>query len=545
MSEQATTLIDRYTKLDGARTQWLQHWQRLADVLAPTKADFVRDRVQGDRRTEHIYDSVPMQAKRGLATAIDGLLKPKTSRWLRPVADDEELNEDEEVKRWLEDTGDRMWDAIYARNARFIQATGEVDESLVTFGTGILFISENRDLNQLLFRSMHLRDTLLAQNDDGIVDTVYNCQRYTARQAALKFKDAPGELSKPIRDALERNDDTTLFKFIQCVMPRGDYDPARADSLNFPWADIIIEVEGREIVQEGGFRSWPFAIPRWETAANEVYGRSPAMIALPDILTLQQQAKTLLIGGQKAVDPPMWVLDDGIFSAPRTFPGGVIPIDSEAMRDMGGRPPIGVLESGKNIPIGREMQNDTRDQIWGAFYRNVLQLPVEGPAMTATEIMERKEEFIRTIGPVFGALEADYIGPIAERVFEIMQDAPGALSEPPEQLRDRSIRFEFASPVAQARKMVEAAGALRSLEVLAPLAQFQPELMDNFDGDAISRDMPEVSGFPLAWIRSEDDVAAMRQQRAQAQQAAEMLQGGEQVAGIADKIASAQQRGAA
>lgn len=197
-----------------------------------------------------------------------------------------------------------------------------------------------------------------------------------------------------------------------------------------------------------------------------------------------------------------------------------------------------MLDFGKNIPLGREMQNDTREQIWAAFFRNVLQLPVDAPKMTATEVLERKEEFLRVIGPVFGQLEADYIGHIAERVFNIMARA-GQFPEAPEVLQNREIKFEFQSPIQQARKQIEAAGLARSFELLAPLAQFQPEIMDRVDGDQIIKDIPEAFGLPMKWTRSDTAVDAIRDKRQQQQQAMAQMQAAQVVGGVAKDMGSA------
>jgi hypothetical protein len=105
----------------------------------------------------------------------------------------------------------------------------------------------------------------------------------------------------------------------------------------------------------------------------------------------------------------------------RTFPGGLTVIDSEAAKASGGKP-IGQLEMGANIPIGREMQDDYRKMVGNSFFKEVFTLPTD-QNMTATEVMERKEEFIRTIGPTMGQLENDYIGVIVRRVFGILMRA--------------------------------------------------------------------------------------------------------------------------
>ena len=113
----------------------------------------------------------------------------------------------------------------------------------------------------------------------------------------------------------------------------------------------------------------------------------------------------------------------------------------------------------------------------------------------------------------------------------------GAFPEPPQALRGRRVDFEFASPVEQARKQIEAAGMARSFELLAPLASVQPEIWDNFDGDEISRDVPDIFGTPRRWLRDRDDVDTMRDARLQAAQAEAMLRGADQAADVAETVA--------
>lgn len=532
--------LDRWQRLKKQAGQWHQLWQELADVLLPVRADIVDDREPGHPRTSELYDGTPMQARRGLATAIDGLLKPKTSAWFHVRATDDFLNEDDEAKSWLQDVERRMWNAIYSRTARFIQRTGEVDNDLVTFGTGILFIGESRTMDGLVFRSLHPKNVAIAENADGVVDTCYVSMKLTPRQAAQKWGEE--NLGKKTLEKLGGDAKDKPVEFVQGVFPREDRDPRRKDNLNLPFASVVIDVASEHIVEESGFAEFPFAVPRWETASGEVYGRSPGMIALPDAKTLQAMGKTMLVAGQKAVDPPLWMLDDAVMGVPRTFPGGVTVIDSEATRNFG-REPFGAMNFGKNIPLGFEMQRDTRSQIEGAFFRNVFRLPVDGPQMTATEVLERKEEFIRTIGPVFGQLEADYIGHIVERVFGIMLRA-GAFLDPPEVLQGREVRFEFQSPIAQARKQIEAMSAAQSIQFMGPFIEADPTIMDNFNGDEMVRDLPDATGFPMDWLRSEQEVDQIRQQRAQQAQQQAILESGQQVAEIGKTAAQASEEAA-
>lgn len=511
--------LARFKKLESARGQWETHWQALAEVMHWRRAAFTASGMThggaaGSRRNRRIYDSTPMLARRSLSAALDSLLKPKTQQWFNIRPRDPALAEDDAVKRWVEAAEERLFEAIYDREAGFVRASREIDDDLVTFGTGVLFIGENETLDAFRFLALDLKDVFIAQGGDGRVDTVFVRRKKTARQAVQ----AHGEknVSRDIREAANGQngqDADKEFKFLWVVMPRRERDPRRGDNLNQPFASMIIEVGSETVVEQSGFHEFPFAIPRWDTSAGELYGRGPGMVALGDSNSLQAMGKTFLIAGQKAADPPLLVSDDALVSAPRTFPGGITYFDAETARDFGGRPPITPLQTGANLPLTREMQQDTRDQIWQAFFRDVLRLPVAGPRMTAFEVARRREDFVRTIGPVFGQLEADYIGVVAERCFAIMLRA-GVFDEVPDVLVGQSIRFTYRSPVEQARKQIEAAGAAQGFQLLAPLAEAQPEILDNFDGDAMARDTPDSFGIPQDWIRPLAERDAIREQRA-------------------------------
>lgn len=527
-------LLARHKKLKAARRTWEQTWQELAEVLLPRRADFtVETTIDGERRTDNIYDSVPMQARRSLASAIDSLMMPRNVQWFHVRPRNEDLTADEEVMRWSELVSKRMFNAIYAKEARFIQRSGEIINDLVTFGTGVIFIGETKRPGNVLFRSFHLRDTLICESSEGIVDTVMITMKLSARQAAQRYGEE--NLGEKARDALRAGKTDQPFDYLWVVQPREDADRTKLGAMNMPWASIVIECESETKVRESGFEEFPFAVPRWDTTSGEIYGRSPGMLALPDAETLQAMGKTLLVAGQRATDPPLWVLGDGLMSAARTFPGGITYIDGAVARQFG-RVPVGELQTSAQIPVGREMQNDLREQIWGAFFRNVLQLPVNAPRMTATEIIERKEEMLRSVGPVFGQLETDYPAVLTERVFGIMFRA-GAFPPPPEALLGQDVDFRFESPILRAKNQIETVGLARQLETLALLIQSQPEMMDNFDGDVIARATPLAGGFPHNWLVPVEQRDAQRQARAEREQAMQQAEMANQIGGAVGKVA--------
>lgn len=534
----AQDCIARYRRKAARRDQWRELWQRLADVFDPEAGGFATALIPGRRAAQALFDSTPQQASRGLATAIDGLLKPSTSQWFWLESGDAVLDDRYDVKLWLDDVRDRMWRAIYSPTAGFIQASGAVDRSLAVFGLGYLWISETRKHDDLMFRALSLTDVAFEESADGQIDSVDICRRMTARQAEQKW--GRDNLGPKVIQALEANEQSKqdqLFEFVQCIMPRDEYDPRVKTSINKPFASVIVCVEDETVVEESGYDELPLAIPRWEVSPGEIYPRSPGMVALADGRTLQAMGRTILTGAQRAVDPPTWVSDDAVLSAVRTWPGGLTVVSADAVRDTNGHP-IGQLDMAGNLPIGREMQQDVRGQVEAAFFKNVFNLPIETHEMTATEVMQRKEEFLRTIGPTLGQLESNYIGAIVTRVFGIMMRALAFPPAPPV-LQGRQVQFRFMSPIQQARKQIEAAGMSAAFQFAGPLIQAQPDIIDNFNGDEIVRDLPDIFALPNKWLRSTDDVAAMRKGRAQVQQIQETMDGTAQAANIAKTAAQA------
>lgn len=520
MSGRASRMLERLERLKSDRQTWDSHFESLARVFLPRRLGFTSTRPEGERRTEELFDGVPQQAARGLAAALDGFLKPKTEMWVRTRAVDDGLDNEDEVKDWLAFVDDRLFKAIYNPRARFQQASGEVDHDLAVLGTGALFIGEAQNLDRLTFSSQGLAGLYIMVDADGMVNALYRTRQFTARQAEEFFVDRlGGKLGKTAGKAIEDKAPDKKLDYVHIVLPRREREGSRKDNRNLPFASIWIDVEDKSILHESGFHEFPFAIPRWDTLSGEIYGRSPAMIALPDANTLQAQGETILMAGEYSTLPPIFAPSDSIVGPSKLKPGRYTFYDLDAAVGQRLSQPIFPMQTGASIPIGREMQNDTRDQVWSAFFRNVLNLPNAGPQMTATEVIQRKEEFVRTIGPVFGRLEADYLAPIVERSFGIMMRA-GAFGEVPEVLAGKDLRFEFRSPIERVRKQIEAAAALKSVQEIGLVAQStgDPGVLDYVDRDKVAKLIDEANGANI--LRSDNEVAEMRQQRAQAEQAA-------------------------
>lgn len=513
MTESVDQLITRWRKLSANKGRWHQHWDDLARVMLPRRMGFTTTVIEGERRTDDIYDGTPMQAARGLANAIGGMMRPAGIPQIKMRAEEDALDNMGEVQDWLADSNDRFLNGYSNPKSRYIQVAPEIDQDLVVFGTAIEFIGESSNRKNLLFQSLHLKDATPFFSEEGEVEGLFHHRSWTVRQLSARYGEKA--LSNETRQALKDNPDKKI-DCLRAVIPRKEYKAGAMLARNLPIADIWIEIDAKHELFKGGFHEFPFIVPRWETSSGEDYGRSPGMIALPDADTLQAMGETILISGQRAADAPLFAPNDGSFDAVNTFPGGISYYDVETATAMRGNP-FFTLDSGANLPITRDMQLDERQQVFAAFFRNVLNLPIAGPAMTATEIIQRKEEFIREIGPMYGRYDTEKTAPEAERAFMVMLRA-GGFKPVPKVMQGKNVVFEYDSPVKRIRKQIEAAAARQWAAGIVELGQIKPDALDLINEDELGRFEAEALMVPHSIVNSRDTVAAIRERRLEVQQ---------------------------
>jgi hypothetical protein len=133
------------------------------------------------------------------------------------------------------------------------------------------------------------------------------------------------------------------------------------------------------------------------------------------------------------------------------------------------------------------------------------------------------------------------LGPLIEREIDLLM-FHRVLPPMPDILREAGGEYEivYDSPMSRMQRAEELVGVQRTMELLAPFAQMDPTVLDVFDKDELARLTAEVSGVPTPVLRSPEKVAALRQQRAQQEQDAMMMQAAQPLAGAMKDAAQAQ-----
>lgn len=526
-------IIRRQEKMATDRAIFDSHWREIAERILPRADHFRVNRNPGDKHTERIFDATANLALERFAAAMESMLTPRTQRWHKLRTGVPDLDERDDVQEYLDAVTQILFSVRYSPKANFASQANEVYMSLGAFGTGGMFIDDlvGRGIR---YRSIALSEMYVAENHQGMIDTVHRRFPMTARQAAQRF--GLNKLPDKIKQAVEKSPEQN-FDFIHAVGPREDMDYSRKDYRGMPIYSCYASIDGRSIVAEGGYHSMPYAVGRYVTGPKEVYGRSPAMTVLPDIKMVNEMSKTIIRAAHKMVDPPLLLQEDGALQAFDLRPGA---LNYGGVNEQGNQL-VHALQTGARVDIGEEMLDQRRKVINDAFLVTLFQILVDAPAMTATEAMLRAQEKGALLAPTMGRQQSEFLGPLIEREIDILARA-GVLPPMPDALRERNgqVEIEYVSPLNRAQRAEEGVAIMNTLQAIAPLAQIDPKVMLVFDPQKVARELADINGVPAKVMRSPEEIQQMQDQQAEAEQAQQLLAAAPVAAGAVKDLAQAQ-----
>ena len=537
----AAEVLEGYDRLKGARGTWEQHWQEVAERVWPTMAEMTGWRTPGEKRSEKIFDSTAQRALPRFSAAMDSMLTPATQMWHGLRTGIPELDDNVSVQRWCDSIRDILFRQRYAPTANFASQAFECYMSLGAFGTSALFIDEIPGVT-LRYRAIALSELVIDLDHTGRVDTVYRCFQLTARQA-MQIPGWADKLPRGIKSSAEARAND-MFEFVHCVKPNGDYVAGRAGPQGMRYQSRYVSREGQVLLDDSGYRSMPYAVGRYVTGPREIYGRSPAMEALADIKSLQEMEKTMLRMAHRMVDPPLILAEEGALNAFSVRPNA---LNYGYLRE-DGTPLVQPLQTGGNLPIGIEMSDQKRKAVNDSFLVTLFQILVENPrVMTATEVLQRAQEKGALLGPTMGRQQSEFLGPIIDRELDLLS-AGGNLPVPPPQLMDYimgggEILPKYTGPLARLMKAEEAAGILRTIEAILPVAQASGDMtvLRRINADQAVKVIAEANNVPAKALRTDEELEAMDAAQQEAAQMQQLLAAAPVAGQAAERFARAEQ----
>ena len=507
MNTSIDTLVKRFDTIKSNRSNWEAHWQECTNYCLPQKAIITQSRAPGTKLKTDIYDSTAIQGAQIFAAGLNSYLTNPSSKWFALAMENKALMGYSEIKGWLKDCEDGIFDHLNGSNFNQVIHEDYIDFSVV--GNSTLYEEEDPE-DIITFAVRPISEIYFLANHRGRIDTVYRYFTYTARQAYQAWGENAGQ---KVLELMKSDKVEEIVKFLQIVLPREERNVSKKDARNMPFASLYIEPTNKKILSEGGYEEFPFFIGRCYKVSDSEYAYAPASMALADIKMLNQMSKTTLKGAQKAIDPPIILPHDGYLLPFKTHAGGINYKLQGAADEK-----VEILDIKREIGLGLEMENQRRTVIQRAFFVDLFLMLASLPEKdrTATEIAERVNERMLILGPMLGRLMHEKLDPIITRTFNILL-RNFKLPPPPEMLQGHGYKIEYISPLAKAQKASEIKSITDLLLAVKAMAEVDTSVVDNINLDKATKRISEIT-YTSDLLRSDDEIKGIRQSRAEAQQ---------------------------
>lgn len=539
-------ILKRHETLKREKQNWFTMYQALAQYCLQRKQYFTTDNTNGPFLLNKVFDSTATHAPHMMASSILGQIWPnpfESFEFVPQVAQDEAMFSD-------------AWDMMLTVNevlpanlagaeAGVMTAFHEALHDAVIFGTAAVAAIETNDpRNPIMAKALDAKMMSIAENENGQVDTVYMEKAFTVGMLVQKFGYA--NCSERVQKAYDSDKMDEKVKVLHAIEPRRERNPLKLGNQNMPFASLHIEIDTKHCLQESGYNELPIIVLRFWKNADEVYGRSPAMDALPDIRALNKLVNMFEKAGEMGLDPPRMVSTEDVLGAGKYpwGPGVSIPIHRSGRMGSDG-PPIEPILTVQNPGWAQQRMVDLRDNIKTYFMLDILSDLSNTNRQTLGEAHIRNELRMFMTGPMLIRPLLELVGPFLDRCFNILlakgyfgvvrgsvQDMQmQALGVEPKYISEdfinsragglKGYRINYICPAARLMKLEEAQGLDRLTDfAIGKLAPANPSVLTNLNFDEMLRSYQRLSGATQKALHSPAHV--QRQREAEAQQSAQM-----------------------
>ncbi len=280
-----------------------------------------------------------------------------------------------------------------------------------------------------------------------------------------------------------------------------------------PFASYTIEAQSKHTLKESGYEEFPCIVSRFKKIPDSHYGLGFGSMVISDCKTTNQlmklslQTAELNLGG-------LWISQhDGVIN-PNTLrirPNAIIAANSvDAIKR---------LDTGSaNVGMGLDFLQHFQAKIKRTLMSDQL-TPQGSSPLTATEIQARVNVYRNQLGAIFSRMQSEYLQTLLERVWGLSMRS-GMLPPAPEELMQASrISFNFLNPMASSQKLSWVTSIQELMLNVGQMAQIDPTVMDNLNMDAMVQICADALAVPTEAIRTDEEIAELRQAKQEQQQA--------------------------
>ncbi|MEG8099536.1 portal protein [Candidatus Liberibacter brunswickensis] len=513
MTRSAEMIKDYFDNLQNQRNELNARMEEITGLLYPYKQS----------ASSAMWDTTASEACIKLSSLLSSLITPSGQKWhglAEPLVVSKDDTETKNVRKWCDDVTDTLFSFRERSSSGFIGCLQAFYASIVEFGTGCFYIEEDEDEDGvkegIKYISIPISDVYVGVNHQNQVDSVYRIFKFTADQIAKKWGE--DKLTSRMKTALEK-EDSEEFEFIHAVYPKTMAE-RKEDFPNSKGAfhSKILSKEDIKFFEENQLNTLPYVIGRYRVRANEIYGKSPALEALPAIRRLNEISNELVHYANLALKPPYIASGDAKQVGFKIKAGQI----NTGAVNREGKPLFHPLSVGNPLPYYEEVKR-IQDSIHSLFFLDLFQVLDDKASRSATESMEKTREKGAFVSPIVGGLQSEFIGMMIRRELDILdlQDKlPAFIStdilgndDPP---NISLLKVEYTSPLFKYQQAETISSVLQSVNNVIELGAKtgDPSCIDHINLDEVARIIMLGGGSPASTVRDMSEVIKIRKKRA-------------------------------
>lgn len=526
--------------LETERSTWDSQYTLLNRFFQPRGARFNYDNTDNGERQD--YDIINETATLCLRTLRAGMLSGMSSPsrvWFNLGYEQEELNENGEVKVYLEECEDRLRSCFLKSNYYQTLHNSYGEEGL--YGTTAFLMMEDAETD-IRCHPWPVGSYCVSGDDSLRIDLAQRIYQMTVRQIVQRFGEE--NCSRQVREWWHSNSGGLKEQWLPIVhtLYRNTYFDARAHG-SMEWNSVHYELgsyktDGKDpgILKRAGFREFPLIVGRWDVVGENFYGEAPAMDCLGTNMGLQRAELRTMQAIDKMVDPPMIGSSALMNQKASILPGDVTFIDDKDGKP-GFKPAFQI-----QYELQWAMKNIDRfeQRIRTALFTDLFLMlsSSDRREITAEEIRAKQEEKMQVLGPVLERNNGEVLAPSIFRALGILKRR-GKLPPEPQIVKGKKLKMKFVSILAQAQKLMGVANIERFLATIGNEVAVDQGILDAVDLDEVVRELASDLSIPPKILRKKEDIAKIRADKQKAMREQQQAENAKNLAEGAKNMAAA------
>jgi hypothetical protein len=533
-------ILNRLKSLKSQKLVWNNHWQVLSEYVMGRKLDFTRTSTPGEFLLDGIYDSTAPRSNELMSSSLIGSLWPNGAKSFR-LKSPRELPDTDEVKVYYDRATQILTDMMDNPKAGLAVALDEYMLDQGCFGTsgiGVLDGDIKQDGTPILFRSWNVREMSISEGRSGRIDTIYREYEWTVERVVAEYDIQ--NVSEKTRQMFQNGKLEEKVMMLHAIEPNRNRVKGNRGVAGMPYVSVHIEIERKHVCKEKGFWTLPIFITRFSKRIGEVYGRSPAMKSLPDILQINIVKESLTVARELQLSPPLGVNDDGRLGNTNidTSPGAVNVFKTTG-RISNDAPVYPLFTVGNTNGAEKDIQ-ELKEDIANAFFIDRLLDFNNESEMTAYEASLRNDMRAQTLRGLFARQIAELFTPLIEycyqQAFEL--GLVGVVRGSPEEaelllngieplyIPDAVLKrmkngetifdIEYFTPAMRMMQSEEVEAVVRLWQFIVQNAPLAPDMVDAIDATESAKIVAAGLGAPKRVVRSQEAIEKLRQSKIQA-----------------------------